>query len=296
MDTQLTSRDKPEKKIYCAVSVDGDLRVGSPTQQKDGIGAMRQAHKDLGLIGRTSWLINEYDFNWTSLYPDVLLDLAASRECIGIHDHLDTQYLENGPYERIYTFLSSTRSRMREFFIGSGIDVAISVHRNGCCLQSRDIYKALEPLDYTILSDVWPGMRWHSRMLPVEHPVQHWRSLEDENDPGSIFTDNSQVPLTAFPWRHDPDNWLDANSRSGRFLQAPITCLPWVNRERVQSAVKSSGQKVFLVVDTHPYNLQNPDTGEVSAELVNDYCNSLAWIRDTYKAEFIRIDQIPQFI
>lgn len=296
MEAQFTNQPEPNKVIYCAVSVDGDLRVGSPSQQKDGISAMRQAHKDLGLIGRTSWLVNEYDFNWTSLYPDFLLDLAASRECIGIHDHLDTQYLENGPYESVYAFLSLTWSRMREFFIRFGIDTTIEVHRNGCCIQGRGIYQALGQVGYTILSDVWPGMSWHSRMVPVEHPIQHWSSLEDENDPGSIFTDNSQVPMMAEPWRHDPDNWLDVKGKSGRFLQVPITCLPWINWERVQSAVKNSGEKVFLVIDTHPYNLQDSTTGAVSAGLVNDYCNSLAWIKDTYQAEFIRIDEIPQLM
>jgi hypothetical protein len=287
------TQNASEQVIYCAVSVDGDLRVGSLEQQKAGVGAMRQAHASIGIHGSTSWLINEHDFNWTECHPEILLDLAASGECIGIHDHLDTHYLENQSAERIADFLASSKSRVDAFYQRSAREVPIVVHRNGGAQQGREIYRALAALPYTILSDVWPGMKWYTRMVPCEHPIQHWKSLEDQEDPDSIFTDNSQVPLAASPWRHDADNWLDTHSRSGRFLQVPITCLPWVDLERVQSAIKNSGCQVFLVLDTHPYNLQNPETGDVSAEFVQKYCDALASIRDIYQAVFIRLDQIP---
>ena len=296
IETQEKTSNTPEKVIYCAVSVDGDLRVGSQVQQKEGVRAMHQAHAELGILGCTSWLINENDFRWTEYHPEMLLELAESGECIGVHDHLDTQYLEDKPYDRIYEFLSISRYRLHDFYVRAGLNAPIFVHRNGCAHQGREIYRALDLMEYTILSDVWPGMKWYSRMVLTEHPIQHWKSLEDEGDPDAIFTDNSQIPLSAAPWRHDADNWLDVNSRSGRFLQAPITCLPWVDQARVQTAVENSGQQVFLVIDTHPYNLQNPETGDVSARLVEDYRNSLGWIRDTYHAIFIRIDQIPRLM
>ena len=35
------------------------------------------------------------------------------------------------------------------------------------------------------------------------------------------------------------------------------------------------------------------ETGDVSAELVEKYCESLVWIKKTYHAMFIRLDQIP---
>jgi hypothetical protein len=291
--TQKRSNNNSEKVVYCVVSVDGDLRVGSQIQQKEGIRAMRQAHAELGILGCTSWVINEHDFRWTEYHPEMLLELAESGECIGVHDHLDTHYLEDKPCDRIYEFLSISWGRLHDFYVRSGLNIPILVHRNGCAQQGREIYRALGLMEYTILSDVWPGMKWYSRMVLTEHPVQHWKSLEDEGNPDTIFTDNSRVPLTAAPWRHDADNWLDVNSRSGRFLQVPITCLPWVDQVRVQVAVENSGQHAFLVIDTHPYNLQNSETGDVSAGLVKDYSNTLEWIRDTYHAIFIRIDQIP---
>ncbi len=294
--TQEATLDSPKKVIYCAVSIDGDLRVGNHQQQIEGVQAMRQAHAELDILGRTSWLINENDFHWTQLYPELLVELAESGECIGIHDHLDTHYLENKSYELIYQFISLSWRRLNEFFIHSGVKVQILAHRNGSVHQGREIYRALELMGYTILSDVWPGKKWYSRVVPCEHSLQPWKSLDDKDDPETIFTDNSRVPLMAVPWRHDDHNWLDVNSTSGHFLHVPVTCLPWVERPRVQSAVENSGSQVFLVIDTHPYNLQNPETGDVSIELMEEYCNSLKWIRDTYQAIFIRFDQIPQLI
>ena len=128
--------------------------------------------------------------------------------------------------------------------------------------------------------------------------LEAYKDLKAKNkkDPETIFTDNSQINLIAVPWRHSAENWLDINSQTGHFLQVPITCTPWVDRARIKSAVENSGQQVFLVIDTHPYNLQDPKTGDVSTRLVNDYCNSLNWIRDNYMAICIRLDQIPKLI
>jgi hypothetical protein len=292
VSSRLTS-DIPEKVIYCAVTVDGDLRLGSLEQQKMGVQAMRLAHAALGILGATSWLINEHDFRWSELHPELLLDLAESGECIGLHDHLDTHYLEDQAVDRIYEFLCVSRSRLDDLFRHSGLDMPIIVHRNGCAHQGLEIYRALALMEYSILSDVWPEMTWYSRMVPVDDPLQPWKTLNNKEDPRSIFTDNSQIPLGAIPWRHDAHNWLDVNSRSGRFLQVPITCLPWVDPERIKPAVENLGRQAFVVIDTHPYNLQDPATGDVSADLVQDYCNTLRWIKNKYKAVFIRLDQIP---
>ncbi len=281
--------------VYCAVSIDGDLRLGGPGLQKVGVLAMRQVHTDLSMLGSTSWLINEHDFHWTELHPEILLQLADSGECIGLHDHLDTHFLENESEDRLFEFLSTSRRQIKDFYLRNGREIALSVHRNGCAQQGTKIYRTLSGLGYTILSDVWPGMKWHSRMIPIEHPIQPWKCLS-ENDPGSILTDNRYIPQDAFPWRHDADNWLDVNSRVGHFLHVPITCLPWIDQERVKNAINPSREQVFLVIDTHPYDLQDPETGKVSAERVEKYRNSLEWVRDIYKAIFVRIDQIPGLI
>ncbi len=257
---------------------------------------MRQAHTDLGILGHTSWLINENDFHWTELHADILLELAESGECLGVHDHLDSHYLEDKPCDVIYEFLAGSRGRLSKFYRSRGLDIPLCVHRNGCAHQGREIYHALDRMEYTILSDVWPGMKWYARMLPADDPVRRWKSLDNADDPQAIYTDNSQVPLNAGPWRHDSDNWLDFKSRDGRFLQVPITCLPLVDQARVLAAVENSGRQVFLVIDTHPYNLQDPATGEVLPALVKDYCSSMAWIKDRYGAEFIRLDQIPEIM
>ena len=296
MQMLTNNESSAQKAVYCAVTIDGDLRVGTAQQHKQAVRAVRGVHQDLGLLEHTSWLINEHDFCWTELHPELLLQLAESGECIGMHDHLDTQYLENEPTERIYDFLAVSRSKVAAFYRRAGLECPILVHRNGGAQQGREIYRALARMEYTIVSDVWPGMKWYTRIIPQNHPVQHWKSLDREEDAGSIFTDNSQIPLNATPWRHDEGNWLDINSRTGRFLHIPITCLPVVDRGRIKAAVGNSGQKLVLVIDTHPYNLQDPETGEVSEHLVQDYMASLAWIRDSYRAVFIRMDQVPDLM
>ncbi len=288
--------DSVEKEVFCAVSVDGDLRVGDLEQQRVAVRAMRRVYAELDILGTTSWLINEHDFNWTRNHEELLLELAESHECIGLHDHLDSHYLENESHVKIFEFLSSSRSRLDDFYHRAGLEIPIVVHRNGGAQQGREIYRALELMNYAIVSDVWPGMKWYTRTIPSEHPVQHWTSLENPEDPRSILTDNSQVPLIAVPWRHDPENWLDTDSRSGCFLQLPITCLPWVDQARIRTAVKNSGRQVFLVIDTHPYNLQDPSNGRVVPALVDEYCASIRWIRETYHAAFIRMDHIPDLI
>lgn len=285
--------DHPPKVVYCAVTIDGDLRLGSPLQQKQGVHALRQVHADLGILGFTTWFINEHDFHWSELHPELLLELAASGECLGLHDHLDTHFLEDKPAQTIYPFLCTSRQRLDDFFRRAGIHLPLIVHRNGCAHQGLEIYRALALMEYTVLSDVWPGMKWYSRIVPGDDPVQPWVSLDREGDPGAVFTDNRQVPLGTTPWRHDAHNWLETHSRQGRFLQVPITCLPWVDPGRVQAAVETPDRQSFVVIDTHPYNLQDPATGEVSAGLVQEYRDTLQWIRDTYQATFIRLDQIP---
>src|SRR5512138_214556 len=136
----IATGSRVDQKVYCAVSVDGDLRVGSLEQQKEGVRAMRRAHRALGILGRTSWLINEHDFSWTELHPELLLELADSHECIGIHDHLDTHYLENQPCPTIFDFLSISRSRVLDFYRRAGLELPILVHRNGGAQQGREIY------------------------------------------------------------------------------------------------------------------------------------------------------------
>jgi hypothetical protein len=97
-------------------------------------------------------------------------------------------------------------------------------------------------------------------------PPNHWRRLE-AGDPGAIAMDNLMVPLTALPWRHDPANWLDYHSRSGSFVQVPITSMPLIDRQRFEQAADNGRLLAFLLVDTHPTTCKIRQRGSFAERL-----------------------------
>jgi hypothetical protein len=277
------------KKIFFLVTIDGDLRIGSTEQQKSGVQAIRRVHRDLNIIGSTTWMINEIDFKWTQDHGELLLELFDSGECIGVHDHLDTHYAET--YDQILEIMRLSRDRIAEFFKSHQKSVDLLAHRNGCAFQTEISYQAAQALRYRILSDVWPEMIWHGRMVRVEEQPNAWKRLS-ENNPETICMDNRMVPLHGRPWRHNPDNWLDHESREGWFLHVPINSMPTLDRDRVKEAVGNTDGNAYIVIDTHPYDLQDPKSGEVSDLLVGNYSESLAWMIEEYSAECVQLDQV----
>jgi hypothetical protein len=278
-------------RVYFLVTVDGDLRIGTPEQQIAGILAMRGVHHDLGLYGCTSWMINELDFRWTEVNPHLLLDLVDTGECVGIHDHFDTYFADT--YQVASPLAARSKKTLEAFFQANARTVTLNAHRNGCAIQGEAIYRALKDCEYSILSDVRPGVKWFARMLRDGTLPSPWRCLGPD-DSQAILMDNSALPLTAVPWRHDVDNWLDTHSDQGPFVQVPINSMPLLDRGRVAEAITGTVSAAFICLDTHPYDLQDPATGEISPERVADFRRSLEWVRETYNPKFIRLDQVPE--
>ncbi len=289
----MESTQSGTKTIYVAITVDGDLRLGDHQQQAVGVRAMRKVHSDLKIIGRTTWLINEYDFRWSEFHQELLKELIESGEALGIHDHFDTYYAET--YQEYYEIARESKTRLGKILESLGWAGELQIHRNGCALQSFPAYQALGDLGYRIFSDVWPETTWRAREIAVEDPLMPWRYLTGE-DQNTIPMDNGMIPLTANPWRHEADNWLEYQSIQGSYLQVPITTMPWVDRERVVKAVGGSDQRSWIVLDTHPYDLQDPNTAEVDSERVQRYQNDLEWLRASYQPEFIRLDEVPRLL
>jgi hypothetical protein len=277
------------RRVYFLVTVDGDLRVGTPAQQAAGVRAMRDVHIQQGFLGRTTWMINESDFHWTEQHPDLLLELVDSGECIGVHDHLETHYAET--YAAGLVLMRSSKSMLEAFLSRHGAGGVVDAHRNGCALQSEAWYHAQMELGYRIASDVWPGTVWSGRMVRDGQGANPWRNLGNDGA-GAIPMDNEAVPLTALPWRHNSANWLDFSSRRGHFLQVPITSMPLIDRARFRAAVDNGRPLAFLLVDTHPYDMQDPLTGDVSPERVEAYRQSLEWVVKTFRAKPIRLDHV----
>jgi hypothetical protein len=291
--TQFGCENSVESKAYFLLTVDGDLRVGTLEQQEAGIRAIRQVHSDMGILGRTTWMINEVDFDWTGQHGRSLLEIVDSGECLGVHDHQDTHYAET--YSEAVALMGRSRRRLAAFLEATGRSVALPAHRNGCAIQSEPLYQAAIDLGYTIVSDVWPGVRWFARMVRDGPPPNCWRQMGD-SDPDAILMDNRLIPLNGAAWRHAAGNWLDFKCREGPLLQVPITSMPLVDRGRMEGAFADSGSTAFLVLDTHPYDMQDPATGEISPDRVSDYRRSLEWVRDRFQATFIRLDQVPELL
>ncbi len=278
-----------DKQVYFLVTVDGDLRMGDVIQQRASVEAMRSIHADLGIIGKTTWFINEIDFMWSEQYGDLLLSLADSGETIGMHDHLDTNFAVS--YTEIFALMRQSRQQVAEFFANAGREVHLLAHRNGCFQQSKAAYRAAQELGYRWCSDVWPQTALYARMVCDKEMPSPWRRLD--KDEGGILTDNSMVPLNGTPWRHDTHNWLDFTSTRGHFLQVPVTCAPFIEWNRMRVAIDGAGERAFLVLDTHPYDIQNFETGAIDPRKVSDLASDLRRVSEELDAQFIRMDQVP---
>jgi hypothetical protein len=276
-------------RVFFLVTVDGDLRIGTPAQQESAVLAIRGVHGQQGLLGRTTWMINELDFHWTEQHPGPLLELAETGESIGIHDHLETHHAFT--YSQAKEDMHRSKSAVEKLLLSHGYRTPISMHRNGCGFQSEIWYDAQSELGYHLVSDVWPEKIWSGGMLCDGAPPSPWRSLEP-TEAGAIAMDNRVVPLTALPWRHGPANWLDFRSKLGHFLQVPITSMPSVDRQRFEDAAANGQPVAFLLLDTHPYDMQDPSTGDVSSERIDAYRDSLVWVMTTFGADPIRLDEV----
>ena len=278
-----------KRRVFFLVTVDGDLRLGTPAQQHSAVLAIRDVHRRLGLLGRTSWMINELDFHWTEHHPGLVLELVESGEALGIHDHLETHHAFSHP--RAVEMMHRSKSAVEALLLQHGYRKPISMHRNGCAFQNEVWYSAQRELGYQLVSDVWPEKAWSGGMLCDGAPPGAWRSLGPD-EPGAIAMDNRGVPLTALPWRHEPANWLDYSSQTGHFLQVPITSMPSVDFRRFEKAAENGQPVAFLVLDTHPYDMQDPSTADVAGDRTDAYRDSLEWVMTAFGAEPIRLDEV----
>lgn len=279
------------KTVYAVITIDGDLRIGDLGQQKAAINAMMDIHKKAGISGSTTWFINEIDFQWTKWHFASLLALFDRGEELAVHDHQDTHYLFE--YAPLLKMMQTSKENLEMFFKQHRSGVSLRSHRNGCAFQNMIFYRVLLSLGYDIVSDVWPGMRWSGRMVKDRTRPMIWRSLSEE-DPDSITMDNRNVPLGVCPWRHQADNWMDFHSQTGSFLHLPITTMPLIDRQRVRSAVASGPEVAIVVTDTHPYDLQDPVTGEVSSQACEAHLDSILWMMNEYNPRFVRAQQAAE--
>ncbi|HEX9118867.1 MAG TPA: hypothetical protein VGA61_22570 [Anaerolineae bacterium] len=247
-------------------TVDGDLRIGTHAQQEAAVCALLQLFDDCGLAGHTTWFINEQDFSWTTAHPDLLRRLLDRGDALGAHDHFDTHDVTS--YQQALSLAGASRARLQDFCAAHDYRLPLTAHRNGCFLQREAYYQALIDLGYQLVSDCLPGQYSCTRMVKLDSTSPRWLEIVDDR---RWETDNRWLALAATPWRHDAGNWTDSASRRGTLLQLPVICAPYLDVERMERALAASAPPVCLCWDTHPYNIQDPVTGDVDPARVDAF-------------------------
>jgi hypothetical protein len=247
-------------------TVDGDLRVGTPEQQEAAVSELCRLFDDCGLTGHVSWFINEQDFGWTTEHAGLLGCLLDRGDAVGIHDHFDTHDVTS--YEETLSLAGTSRARVQVFCASRGYQMPLWAHRSGCFVQRESYYRALIDLGYRVVSDCMPGQRFCTKMVQLSRHPQRWLEVFDDL---RWEADNRALPVTATPWWHDAGNWRDCASRSGTLLHLPVICAPYPDADRMVQAWHASANPLCLTWDTHPYNIQDPATGEVDPALVDSF-------------------------
>lgn len=278
-----------DKRVVFLATVDGDLRVGNLVQQKQAVRRLSALFDELGLRGCVTWFVNENDFHWTAAHGDLLLEIVARGDALGIHDHFDTHDAQT--YQQALALASRSLQRVKDFCHRAGLSVEVIAHRNGCFLQSQAYYRVLRALGYRVVSDIWPGQRWCGRMIRAQEAPQKWIVQQDS----AFACDHSGVPLAADLWWHDQDNWFPPGARAGAFLQVPVISAPYIEPDRMAEAVAgTSGSTAYLTWDTHPYNIQHELTGEIDEGMVTAIGDRLAEVRQRFGPEFIHVNHLWQ--
>ena len=281
-------------RVLVAVTVDCDLRRGNVIHRRAALEALLGLFRRAGLSGHVTWFLNENDFKIVEWHGDFVDEVLERGDSIGVHDHFDrydTIHDYDPParpvdilcFEEVYRLMRLSKEAVEAYLRERGWDAPVAMHRNGCLVQSRAIYRALRELGYRVVSDV----------APQEH-VNGSKFADRSGRPNVMF--NEGVPLSVQPYRHDVDNWADYRSREGHFIQVPVHYLGrdlnFGYFEHFLRACEGEGlaECVFCWL-FHPYEIQAA-TGEVDGAKLRSLEDLLAKLRDDYGASFVSFDEL----
>ena len=240
-------------------TVDCDHVRGSSVElRQQTFDALLEVFADVGAAGHTTWFLNEtyYDFGTTANHPAVVSEAVRRGDTVGVHDHIDNL---DGRWELepILDICTASRDSVRTWLRAQGHPDDVRAHRFGCLFQHPAAYAALARLGYTIASDVYPGDR-------------------SRNHTGHPSYDNVRLPLGISPYRHDADNFLDYQSRTGQFLQLPVTQMYFrkLTYEKVEQCMRPAEERqeplAVLVLCFHPYELLDDERSALSSDRVEE--------------------------
>jgi len=228
-------------KRHLVLTVDCDLRSDAVSTRQETLDLLLGVFEDTGAAGHTTWFLNENDFFITENHESFLREAARRGDTIGVHDHVD--FLGGKRREEaLFTHFGRSLRAVRKWLAASGGQADVPFHRMGCLYQREECYRALARLGYRVLSDAFPGQK------RPDHA-------------GDVAQDNREIPAPCRPYRHDPPNFADWRSTTGRFLQFPVfhMFLDDLDFERVKkwiAAGESSGyEHLPFVWCFHPYEL-----------------------------------------
>jgi len=225
--------------------------------RQETLEALLGVFADVGAAGHATWFLNETYNNYctTGNHPDVVHEALRRGDTVGIHDHIDKLDGEWG-LEPILELCTAAKDSALTWLRANGYPNELRAHRFGCLFQRVAAYEAIGRLGYSLVTDIYPGDK----------------SL---NHTGHPSYDNLDIPIGIAPYRHDAHNFTDHTSRSGRFLQFPVTQMYFARVtfeqvERCIAAAEARGQPIAaLVLCFHPYELLTEGRDALSRERVD---------------------------
>ena len=278
------------RHVYFFITMDCDTRIGNNVVQKEGILTLFDLYNELNLRERVTWFINNNDFNFTTVKKDILLEISHRGDSVGIHDHFESANISD--YKSAKIFANRSLKKIIDFYDSNGIKEQIISHRNGCLSQFSYVYKVLIELGYKVVSDVWPGKEWCSKMIAVDRKKNKWQVDHTMSD-FSIHIDNSHIPLNGTYWIHNENNAVEYTSREGSLIQLPIVGCggPCLDRKAILETIKNNiNNEVFLAWDIHPYDIQDEISQKTEKIKVNLYKKDIEWLINEYNPIFININ------
>ncbi len=267
------------------VTVDGDLHTAELPLQRESLQVLLDTFEKTGAAGHITWFVNENVHDFTRNHPDFLHQVIGRDDVLGVHDHYEPLG-DIAEFGEAVEFSRRSKERVEGWLADNNYPSSVRCHRNGCLVQKPNIYRALQELGYTHVSEIVPG-----------------DVRKDHNRNPAL--DNSDIPPGINPYRHDYDNFLDYTSRLGHFIQFPAMemflnpCCEdgfrWEQMRRWDEAFANSGVETACYLWLfHPYEVMDQQRTVMDWEIVGMLEEILTSVQSDYACKFVNIEEAHQ--
>lgn len=272
------------RKLFL-VTVDCDIRADDIALRQESMDVLLDTFKQAGASGHITWMLNENDFAITKKHQDFLHEAIRRGDTLGVHDHFEPLH---GKYEfgQVLEMCQRSKESVEGWLAANGYPSEITLHRNGCLVQHPEIYRALQELGYTQVSEVWPENARGDRE-------------------GNYAFDNLDMPIGISPYRHDTDNFADYTSTTGHFLHFPVMHMfllleDGFNRETMHQWDEAFAARQVEIAPYlwlfHPYEIMNADCTTIDPKMVQTLAQIITQVQTEYSVELASIDECREAI